>query len=221
MIVIVGLPAYRDAIDGRSCAGGLAVDIAVAARAQGATVELVGKIGEDGAGDSVVLELARGGIGHAALVRDPSRPTPVLARVEVVEGDDAPEIEAVDSTVARLLPVEPELRPGLDSDDIDLALRYLPQAAVVVVADELSPQTIKAVAEATAFESARLVVLAAEGADLSALPVEAIALEMPADDDGSFARMVGGMAARLDSGADPQTAFADAIRAAGWERSGE
>lgn len=78
MIVVVGLPAYADGPDGEECAGGLAVEVAAAARRRGGTVELVGKVGNDGTGDAVVVALGRLGIGHAALLRDPARPTPVL-----------------------------------------------------------------------------------------------------------------------------------------------
>jgi len=83
MIVVVGLPAYADSPaggspDGEKCAGGMAVEVAAWAQRRGGQVELVGKVGEDGAGDAVVLALGRLGIGHAALLRDPVRPTPVL-----------------------------------------------------------------------------------------------------------------------------------------------
>jgi sugar/nucleoside kinase (ribokinase family) len=79
MIAVVGLPAWAGTPDGEGSAGGPAVDIAVAAHRRGAAVELVGKVGDDGAGDAVVVSLGRLGIGHAALLRDPTRPTPVIA----------------------------------------------------------------------------------------------------------------------------------------------
>ena len=42
-------------------------------------VQLVGRVGEDPAGEATLLALARDGIGHVATLRDPARPTPALA----------------------------------------------------------------------------------------------------------------------------------------------
>ena len=92
MIVVIGLPAYVDSPDGERCAGGLAVEVASAAQRRGSTVELVGKVGNDGAGDAVVVALGRFGIGHAALLRDPILPTPVLATSP--GSDDEAEVDA-------------------------------------------------------------------------------------------------------------------------------
>ena len=104
VIVVVGLPAYADSPDGERCAGGLAVEVAAAAERRGGEVELVGKVGNDGAGDAVVVALGRLGIGHAALLRDPVRPTPVLA---APAGDDeAAEVDG-GGPEARLLPEDP------------------------------------------------------------------------------------------------------------------
>jgi hypothetical protein len=42
-------------------------------------------------------------------------------------------------------------------------------------------------------------------------------LEAPVDDpDGAFAMVVGRLAAALDAGADPATAFRDAVATTGW-----
>ena len=131
MIVVVGLPAYADSPDGERCAGGLAVEIAAAAVRRGGTVELVGKVGNDGAGDAVVVALGRMGVGHAALLRDPVLPTPVFAAAPV--DDDATELDA-DVPVGRLLPEDPASRPALEAADVDLALKFLPQAGVIGVA---------------------------------------------------------------------------------------
>ena len=126
MIVVVGLPAYADSPDGEKCAGGLAVEVAAAARSRGSSVELVGKVGNDGAGDAVVVALGRLGIGHAALLRDPVLPTPVLA--PAAADDEAAEVDA-GGPEARLLPEDPDARPALEAADVDLALRFLPGAA--------------------------------------------------------------------------------------------
>jgi ribokinase len=232
MIVVVGLPAYTDAPDGERCAGGLAVDVAVAAGRRGATVELVGKVGEDGAGDAVVVALGRMGVGHAALLRDPVRPTPVLtvsagsgttgsgiAERDAESSAEAPEIDADVAPVARLLPDDAALRPTLEAADVELGLRYLAAAGVIVVADLLSEPALTAAVDAAAFATARLVLLIPEGAAVPVLPAEATVLEAPIDDDGSFGRLVGTFAAALDAGSEPGAAFNEAVRSAGWEPS--
>ena len=239
MIVVIGLPAYLGSATGEGSAGGLAVEAAAAAHARGSAVELVGKIGDDGAGDAVVLALGRLGIGHAALLRDPARPTPVLSAVvaesataepeaagpadaaptdtltgvlaEALAGDDEPRVEV------ELFPADPALRPGLEAGDIALALRYLAEASVVVLAEPLPEAAVAAVVEGAGFSGARLVVLLPPGSTPPPLPPEATVLETPAVDDGSFGRVVGAFAAGLDAGTEPAAAFSDAVRSSGWE----
>src|SRR6185436_19279643 len=84
VIVVVGNPVARAAVDGPALAAGRPVRVAIAAVAAGATAQIVGRVGEDPAGEAALLDLARHGVGHAAILRDPSRPTPVLA----APGDD-------------------------------------------------------------------------------------------------------------------------------------
>ena len=218
MIVVVGLPAYAEGQDGHPCAEGLAVHIAAAARERGSDVELVGKVGDDGAGDAVVVALGRAGVGHAALLRDPARPTPVMAPAGDANGagDEAPD----DERPLVLFPADPADRPGLEAGDVELALRYVTGARVVVVADPLSDQALAAAAEGASFSSARLVVLMPAGAPAPSLPGEATVLEMPASDDGSFGRLLGLFAAALDSGLGPGLAFSQAVEASGWEAVG-
>jgi hypothetical protein len=232
MIVVIGLPAYAGSTSGEESAGGLAVEVASAARSRGSSVELVGKVGDDGAGDAVVLALGRLGVGHAALLRDPVRPTPVLSAVAVATepesvdelgaaltgdaaggdgGDEGPRLEV------ELLPADPAARPGLEAGDISLALRYLTETRVVVLAEPLPEAAVAAVVEGAAFTGARLVVLLPPGATPPPLPQEATLLEAPAVDDGSFGRVVGAFAAGLDAGTEPAAAFAEAVRASGWE----
>jgi sugar/nucleoside kinase (ribokinase family) len=84
VIVVVGIPAWQpgpdDPAQGR--AAGLAVEIARAAVAAGARVELVGKVGEDRSADLVMLDLSRAGIGHVAMLRDAGGPTRTLPTAE-------------------------------------------------------------------------------------------------------------------------------------------
>jgi hypothetical protein len=214
VIVVIGLPAYADSPDGERCAGGLAVEVAAEAVRRGSAVELVGKVGNDGAGDAVVVALGRLGVGHAALLRDPIRPTPVL--VGSALDDDAAEVDA-GGAEGRLLPEDPVARPALEAADVELALSFLPAAGVVVIADPVPPSTAVAGVEGAAFAAARLIVLSPAGSTPPAVPAGATVLEAPAVDDGSFGRLVGVFAAALDAGVDPKAAFAEAIAAAGWE----
>ena len=233
MIVVIGLPAYSGSAAGEGSAGGLAVEAAAAAHARGSSVELVGKVGDDGAGDAVVLALGRLGIGHAALLRDPARPTPLLSAVAAAtkldSADDLAENELTAATLAgdigdeeppvevELLPADPAARPGLDAGDISLAMHYLAEARVVVLAEPLPELAVAAVVEGATFAGARLVVLLSPGATPPSLPQEATLLEAPVVDAGSFGRVVGAFAAGLDAGTDAAAAFAEAVRVSGWE----
>jgi hypothetical protein len=188
-------------------------------------VELVGKVGDDGAGDAVVLALGRLGIGHAALLRDPARPTPVLTFDAGLPDEDGPDVEAAelvgaaidDFPVTTLLPAEPGERPSLEAGDVQLALRYLAEARVVVVADRLSDAALTAAVEGVDFSGARLVVLVPAGSMPPAVPAQATVLEAPIDDDGAFGRVVGAFAAALDGGLDAEAAFGQAVERSGWE----
>jgi hypothetical protein len=104
---------------------------------------------------------------------------------------------------------------------VELALRFLPAAGVVVIADALSEATTVAGVEGAAFAAARLIVLTPAGAAPPAVPAEATVLESPLDDDGSFGRLVGVFAGALDAGVEPGVAFAEAVASAGWEPAAE
>ncbi len=229
MIVVIGLPAYREDA-GAGEAGGLAADVAAAARAAGSAVELAGKVGDDPAGDAVVLALSRAGVGHAALLRDPARATPLLVEAEpgAGEADDAGHgavggeaggegaADTADAS-ASLLPADPALRPTLEAGDVALSLDYLARAAVVVLAEPLPEAAVAAVVEGAAFSGAQLVVLTTAGTMPPDLPPAATVLERPDRDDGSFARLVGVYAAGLDQGRSPAQAFSQAVEASGWQ----
>jgi hypothetical protein len=219
MIVVVGLPAYREA-DGEGGVGGAAAGVAIAAREVGCAVELAGKVGDDAAGDAVVLALGQLGIGHAALLRDATRPTPLLVEAEAAAGagDEAAGDDAVGtSSGARLLPEDAAERPALEAADVALGLQYLPATSVVVLAEPLPAEAVAAAVEQAAFCGSQLVVVSASGAALPALPAGVTALEAPPDDDGAFARLVGVFAAGLDGGLPAAEAFAAAVGSTGWE----
>ncbi|HYO43402.1 MAG TPA: hypothetical protein VES19_09410, partial [Candidatus Limnocylindrales bacterium] len=63
MIVVLGSLAWREAPAPSPV--GRAPEIAMAAAARGAQVEVVGRVGDDRAGDALVIALAGAGVGHA------------------------------------------------------------------------------------------------------------------------------------------------------------
>ena len=144
MIVIVGSPLARPVADG-IVAGGLGSTIARAAATAGSAVQVVGRVGEDAAGDAVLLDLAAAGVGHVAILREPGRPTPALppepgkspspdgpALGEALIADAADDVDAAD----------PELSTAglsVDAADLELALRYVPDYRVLVLAADLEP----------------------------------------------------------------------------------
>jgi len=207
VIVVVGNPVARAAVDGPALAAGLPVRVAIAAVAAGATAQIVGRVGEDPAGEAALLDLARHGVGHAAILRDPSRPTPVLA----APGDD----DALDADGSSLEAPFAAGASTLDAADLKLAFDYLPEYSVIVVAEPLAPATLAIAVGAAAWSGSALVVVGSGG--LEGLPENATVFEPPADGDpdGAFAAMVGAYAAGLDRGEDPRAAFDAASQAVG------
>ena len=171
--------------------GGLCVAIARAAVAAGASVELVGSVVDDPTGDAVVLELARAGIGHAALLRVPVSPA---------SGGGSP------------------LSP-LDQGDVQLGLGYPLEFGVLLLAERLDPGAEAAALDAAAFRGAQVVAVLPHGSTPGdRLAGGATVLEAPDEDGGAFAWMVGRFAAELDRGAVPADGFLRAAAATGWER---
>jgi hypothetical protein len=213
VIVVVGSPCFAPSSgDGPPIALGAGAVIAAAASAAGASVQLVGKVGDDPAGDAVLVALARAGVAHAAVLRDPTRATPAVALHDEVED----EFTQVDPTPGRR--AAPSSLLLLDPVDLALALGYLNGFAVLVVADPLGPASIVVAAEAAAYAGAALVVLLAAGSGVTDLPVEATVIAVPDEDpDGVFARTVGAFAAALDAGDAPALAFRMATSAVGWQ----
>ncbi len=225
MIVVIGSPLHRPgSVDRPSGVAGLAAGIAAAATAAGGSVQLVGRVGEDPAGDATLLALTDLGIGHVATLRDPARPTPVEPAPITVDPSPSPDDDPFSDVADAPMDDRTSMRPGdlatLDPDDVGLALRYLDGFRVIVVAEPLSRSGLDVAAEAAAYGGARLVAIVAEGDAGEPLPEGAIVLEAPpGDPDGIFARTVGSLAVALDRGADPAAALATAVGSAGWERS--
>lgn len=225
MIVVIGQPLYRETEAG-PVADGIAARIAITAAGHGRSVQLVGKAGEDSAGDAVVLALARGGVGHVAVLREAGRPTPRIESIGADSGDAsepsaasiAVEDEAADTGLIAAT-VEGDL--ALEAADVDLALRYLTDFAVVVLAVRADAEMVRIVTTAAGWADARLIVVVPAGeAEPAGLPPDAIVFEAPdADPDGVFAAMVGAFAAALDDGDDLADAFRSTVAAAGWTPS--
>jgi hypothetical protein len=98
--------------------------------------------------------------------------------------------------------------PVLEAADLELALRYLTDVGVLVVAEHDIGLTTVAI-DAAAWNHAALVVLLPADGSLSAeLPSDATVIASPdADPEGSFGSLVGAYAAALDRGIEPALAF--------------
>jgi sugar/nucleoside kinase (ribokinase family) len=210
VIVVIGSPIgwLRDGV---VVPTGTAARTALAAAAAGRLVQLVGRTGDDPTADALLLALTQGGVGHAALLRDLSRPT-TLAPEPVSEdpADTAPD-GAGDFGLGLTT-------PPLDAADVDLGLRYLTEFGVVILAEPADPGVVRVVAEAARWHAARLVLVVEPGSEpTDGLPPDAIVFEAPSDDrDGDFAALVGRFAAALDDGTNPADAFRASIEAQGW-----
>jgi hypothetical protein len=216
MVVVIGSPAGR--LGGHGVrASGLAVDAARAAVQSGGAVQVVGRVGDDAVGDAVLLDMAAAGIGHVAVLRAAGQPTSV--QPEPATDDAAPgaalDDEKAEADDGRAADGENEL--AVDAGDLELALRYLPDYRVLVVATELDPPAWATVIAATSWSGAHLIGLVRAGGAPADVPEDATILERPAADaDGTFAAMVGRYAAGLDSGEEPAAAFAAASNGSGW-----
>ena len=119
-------------------------------------------------------------------------------------------------------------RPGggevgpLERGDVELGLRYIPECRVLVVAEQLEPAALGAAVDAAAYHGAALIALVPQGVIAPAeLPENVTVLELPDDDDGAFARLVGAYAAGLASGTPAPDAWQAAVRETGWESAAD
>ena len=202
-------------------AGGTASRVALAAAGLGRTVQLVGKTGDDPTADGVVLDLARGGVGHVALLRDSARATPLEA-ITTRRDRRTPSPRTTRTDGGASPPPTPP-GPALEAADVELGLRYLTDFAVVVLAEPADPATIAVVADATRWGEARMVLVrrrpgrrsrtACPATSSSSRPRRPIP-------DGAFADLVGAFAAALDEGTEPGAAFRSSIASDGWTEAG-
>ena len=240
VIVVVGDPILQP-FDGHApaVAGGPAAAIARACALAGAVVQLAGRVGDDPAGDEVLLSLTRDGVGHVALLRvaglstgigrpmarpddDPARPNDLPGDTWALQLD-----EAADRRTGPVDLAEPGDGPAaawpttvsaLAPQDLDLALRYLIAFGVLVVAEPVAGATLAVATESAAYSGAHLVIVGS-GAEMPTAPADAVTvLEPPsADPDGDFAAVVARYAVALDGGAPPDRAFRAALGDSGWE----
>jgi hypothetical protein len=111
--------------------------------------------------------------------------------------------------------------PPLDAGDIDLALRYLSELGVLVVADPIDDDTLRVVVDAASWASAQLIIVLPSGSrPPNGVPDDAIIFEAPSEHpDGAFATLVGSFAAALDDGDEAVHAFQEAVAIEGWTPS--
>ncbi|HEX2756605.1 MAG TPA: hypothetical protein VHM48_14145, partial [Candidatus Limnocylindrales bacterium] len=132
---------------------------------------------------------------------------PVLGKAVFEDGDGTHDA-AVEPQPAGL---------SVDAADLELALRYVPDYRVLVLAADLDPPALDAVVAAAGWSGAHLVALIPDGASTPALPeTTTVLLRPPTDPDGAFASMVAAYAVALDQGSEPAAAFATAQQAGGW-----
>jgi hypothetical protein len=228
VIVVIGSPIGRLG-DGAVLAAGMASRVALAAAAAGRSVQLVGKTGDDPTADGVVLDLAQGGVGHVALLRDPARATPLESPplADDVEADDEIAADRAGPSVAHPADPVPAAGPSggpvLEAADVDLGLRYLTDFTVVVLAEPTDAETVGIVSGAARYGGATMVLVVGAGAGVpDGLPEDAVVFEAPdADPDGAFAMLVGRFAAALDDGSAPADAFRASVTADGWTETVE
>ena len=103
---------------------------------------------------------------------------------------------------------------GLEAADLDLALHYLPDIRAIVLV-EPDPALVAPAAAESGWSAAGLVVISSRAAtlDTSAAPRAIVFEPPPSDPDGTFAGLVAALAARLDAGEDPATAWKSAATA--------
>jgi hypothetical protein len=197
----------------------MATGLARAAAAAGSEVQIVGKVGEDLGGDAILLDLAAGNVGHVAILRDPSRPTPATGPAPVDERafDDDDDDDGDRPNTGDGDPMTTESGLSLEAADIELALRYLPDYRVLVVADWLAESSLRVAVAAASWNGAALVVIVPADGAHPAAGDDATVIEAPPDDpDNAFAGIVGAYAAAIDRGEEPKEAFASASSTLGW-----
>lgn len=197
MIVVIGSLRLRGSGEAADVAG-LTASIASAAAAEGSVVEVITRLGDDPAGDTVALALTRRRVGHVAVLRDPTRPT-AIALTDADERDPAPadgdEHDPDDAA------------PRLEAEDANLALRYLPQIGVIVTVHVDDDVLLEAV-DAASWAQTALLVVVRPGSDVPhGLPATAVTLAVEDSADAPGGEPIGRYAAALDRGEPARDAY--------------
>ncbi len=209
MIVVIGALASR-VVDGAVVPAGPVAAIAQAAAEAGSAVQCIAKVGDDPAGDALLLGLARAGVGHVATLRDATHPTATLADLGADLGTDvapADDADPADGDPPALV------GPSLDAADVGLALRYLPDHRVIVAVHPDGPAITTEVAAAAGWSGAHLVVIVDPAAPVAS-PEGAFVLAADPATAERLGPLVGRYAALVDAGSDPAEAFAATLGAA-------
>ena len=209
MIVVIGSVSLRD-----DEPEGRAARIALSAAATGARVQLISKVGDDPAGDALLLGLANGGVGHAAILRDAAFSTNRrVATHDVAGGISEPDPEAGERDGGVGV-----RHPSLDAADVGLALRYLGDYTVLVVADPEASAGLVEATDAARWAGAHLIVVIGPGATPpAALPDDTVVVEADGESSDSgdgLADLLGRYAAAVDRGEAARTSFVDFAAAA-------
>jgi sugar/nucleoside kinase (ribokinase family) len=207
VIVVIGSLRLRGS-GTEADAAGLAASIAIAAANEGARVELIGKVGNDPAGDAVLLALSRQQVGHVAILRDPARRTTVVEQPD----DEAIDADSGDPTSGADQAASPD-PTAFEAADAGLALRYLPEVAVIV-AVHLAPDVLGEAISAAGWADTSMVVVVGEGQEPPAdLPGSAVTLAANDLDDSGVGPAIGRYVAALDRGVPADAAYATLLAA--------
>jgi sugar/nucleoside kinase (ribokinase family) len=200
VIVVIGRVLGRS--DGTATVpAGFAAAVAATAATQGSRVELVTRVGDDDVGDAVLIGLARAGVGHVATLRDAGRRTPLRVAEDETQ-------TPIDDDGEALADRESEVAPVLDAADAGLALRYLADYRVIVLAHLLDPDLIGEVVSAARWAGAHLVIVAPPDVTSAETLVDSALVVAAEPDAEAIAARLGIYAAAIDAGREPDTAYA-------------
>lgn len=208
MILVIGSLAYDAA--GRTAAGRTAAIAREVARRQ-RRVEVVARIGDDEAGDQLLLALARDGVGHVAVLRDAGRATALAVLEDASPGSERPVVEELlEDEAASQLPVARD-GPRLQPNDVALAIEYLDgvQLVVVDVGDDAS--TVRASVTGAEFHGAHVLALLPNSAKSPALAGVTQLLVPPESRDSAVPAVIATLAVAMHDGADPGDALSGLV----------
>jgi sugar/nucleoside kinase (ribokinase family) len=232
VIAVIGAAAVRGT-GSDATAVGLAASIATEAARSGSRVELVGKVGDDPSGDALLIALSRQGVGHVAILRDAARPTPSIVDPGSVEidpvaddaaaddpaaDDPAADDTGADGTVAS--PARDQDPPALDAADVGLALRYLPELAVIVAVHQPMDVLREAVAASRWAETTLIVVVPPNETAPDVLPDGVLVIAAEAAIESASGSTIGRYAAAIDQGTPARQAYDDLVAAGGAADAG-